>query len=113
MKLRAVLEAATALALLLLGVSASSAGSSDQYEDYRRSAYLTYLNAPGPLDDITKVPRLRISFGERSYGVVMDTGSTGIVVSADKIPNINRLHRWGQASSHIPALVASWLASGS
>jgi hypothetical protein len=36
-----VLEAATALALLLLGVSASSAGSSDQYEDYRRSAYLT------------------------------------------------------------------------
>jgi len=33
-----VLEAAIALALLLLGVSASSAGSSDQYEDYRRSA---------------------------------------------------------------------------
>jgi hypothetical protein len=28
-----------------------------------------------PLDDI-QVPRLRVSFGERSYSVVMDTGST-------------------------------------
>jgi hypothetical protein len=110
-----VLEAAIALALLLLGVSASSAGSSDQYEDYRRSAYLTYLNAPGPLDDITEVPRLRISFGERSYGVVMDTGSTGIVVSADKIPNINRLQSLGPGkltySSSGRIMVGQWVVT--
>lgn len=90
-----VLRAAPAIALLLFGVSPSSAGSPRQYEDYHKSAYLPYINAPGPLEDITEVPRLRISFGTRSYGVVMDTGSTGVVVSADKIPNIRGLQSLG------------------
>ena len=90
-----VLRAAPAIALLLFGVSASSAGSPRQYEDYHKSAYLPYINAPGPLEDITEVPRLRISFGTRSYSVVMDTGSTGVVVSADKIPNIRGLQSLG------------------
>jgi hypothetical protein len=67
-----VVRAAPAIALLLFGVSASSAGSPRQYEDYHDSAYLPYLNAPGPLDDIAEVPRLRVSFGEHSYSVVMD-----------------------------------------
>jgi hypothetical protein len=89
------LQAATAIALLLLGLAPTFAGSSGRYEGYRNSAYLTYLNAPGPLDDITEVPRLRISFGERSYGAVMDTGSTGVVVSADKIPNLAGLQSLG------------------
>ena len=110
-----VLRAATAIALLLFGVSASSAGSPRQYEDYHKSAYLPYINAPGPLDDITEVPRLRISFGERSYGVVMDTGSTGIVVSADKIPNINRLQSLGPGkltySSSGRIMVGQWVVT--
>jgi hypothetical protein len=54
------------------GRTQRTAGSPRQYEDYHDSAYLPYLNAPGPLDDITEVPRLRVSFGERSYSVVMD-----------------------------------------
>jgi hypothetical protein len=85
----------TTIALLVLGLVPAAAGSSGRYEDYRDSAYLPYLNAPGPLDDITEVPRLRISFGKRSYDVVMDTGSTGVVVSADKIPDIDGLPSMG------------------
>jgi hypothetical protein len=73
-----VLQAATASALLLLGLAPTSAGSSSRYEGYSRSAYLPYLNAPSPVDDLTEVPLLRISFGERSYDVMMDTGSTGV-----------------------------------
>jgi hypothetical protein len=100
-----VLEAAIALALLLLGVSASSAGSSDQYEDYRRSAYITLPQRPSPLDDITEVPRLRISFGERSYGVVMDTSRR------KRYQTSTACNHWGQASSRIPTLVASWVVT--
>lgn len=110
-----VARAATAVALLLLGLSATSAGSPGQYEDFHYSAYLPYLNGPGPVDDITEVPRLRVSFGERSYGVVMDTGSTGVVVSADKIPNIDRLQSLGPGkltySSSGRIMVGTWVVT--
>jgi len=77
------------IAWLVLGIAPASAGSPGWYDEYNRGVYLPYVNAPGPHDDITMLPRLRISFGRRSYGAVMDTGSTGVVVSADKIPNID------------------------
>src|SRR5262245_55715862 len=76
---------------LALGVAPLWAGSPGRYDDYRQGVYLPYLDAPGVNDDIATLPHLRISFGARSYGVVMDTGSTGIVVSADKIPSIDQL----------------------
>src|SRR5580704_7861672 len=40
-------------------------------------------------------PHLGLSFGGRQLRAVMDTGSTGIVVSATAIPNIDRLPRLG------------------
>ena len=89
------LAALVAVIWLALGVAPLHAGSPGRYDDYRHGAYLPYLNAPGANDDIATLPRLRISFGERSYGAVMDTGSTGIVVSADKIPNIDHLRSLG------------------
>ena len=110
-----VSQAATAIALLMLGVAPAPAGSPGQYEGYRDSAYLPYLNAPAPLDDITEVPRLRISFGTRSYGVVMDTGSTGVVVSADKIPNIDGLQSLGPGkltySSSGRIMIGQWVVT--
>jgi hypothetical protein len=110
-----VLQAARAIALLMLGLAPAPAGSPGQYEDYRDSAYLPYLNAPAPLDNITEVPRLRISFGGHSYGAVMDTGSTGVVVSADKIPNIDSLKSLGPGkltySSSGRIMIGQWVVT--
>jgi hypothetical protein len=80
-----------AIAWLLVGIAPALAGSPGRYDGYDKGVYLPYVNAPGPGEDIRRLPWLRISFGGRSYRAVMDTGSTGVVVSADKIPNIDRL----------------------
>jgi hypothetical protein len=84
--------------IVLLATVPALAGSPGRYDDHNQGVYLPYANAPGPGEDITALPRLRISFGGRSYGAVMDTGSTGVVVSADKIPNLaSLLARSGRA----------------
>jgi hypothetical protein len=80
---------------IVLAVVPAIADPLGRYEAYRDGVYLPYVNAPGPRDNLVAVPRLRISFGGRGYGVVMDTGSTGIVVSADKIPRIDTLPSLG------------------
>ena len=104
-----------AIAWLLLGIVSAAAGSPGRYDAYDREAYLSYLNAPGPHDDIAAVPRLRISFGGRSYDAVMDTGSTGVVVSADKIPNIDRLPSLGPGeltySSSGRIMIGRWVVT--
>jgi hypothetical protein len=109
------LPLAASLALLLLGAAQASGGSPSRYEAFRRGAYLPYLNAPAPDGDIARVPRLRISFGARSYDVVMDTGSTGVVVSADKIPNIDRLQSLGRGeltySSSGRVMIGQWVVT--
>src|SRR5262249_42269469 len=86
MTVRPVAMGIQALAALALGVSPAFAASPGPYAGFEQGAYLAYLNAPARGGELTQPPRLRISFGGRSYAVVMDTGSTGIVVSADKIP---------------------------
>jgi hypothetical protein len=95
MTARSIAWAAGAVAALVLGALPALAASSNPYDAFDQTAFLAYLNAPDVGADLTRPPRLRISFGGRSYAVVMDTGSTGIVVSADKIPNIDRLQSLG------------------
>ena len=100
MTARPLAWAAGAVAALVLGAGAvlgavRASASSNPYDAFDQTAFLAYLNAPDAGADLTRPPRLRISFGGRSYAVVMDTGSTGIVVSADKIPNIDRLQSLG------------------
>jgi hypothetical protein len=82
-------------AVAALVAAPALAASSNPYDAFDQTAFLAYLNAPDAGADLTRPPRLRISFGGRSYAVVMDTGSTGIVVSADKIPNIDQLQSLG------------------
>src|SRR5262245_31371527 len=83
LRLSAVLALRSALALapilpaalsigLLLGAVPASAGSPSRYQEYDQGAYLPYVNAPGPSDDIIASPLLRVSFGGRSYAAVMD-----------------------------------------
>jgi hypothetical protein len=101
--------------IALLGIVPAVAGSPGRYDDYNQGVYLPYANAPGPGEDITALPRLRISFGGRSYGAVMDTGSTGVVVSADKIPNIASLQSLGAGeltySSSGRIMIGQWVVT--
>jgi len=106
----------TALSIgLLLGAVPAAAGSPSRYQEYDQGAYLPYVNAPGPSADIIASPLLRVSFGGRSYGAIMDTGSTGVVVSADKIPNINSLPSLGPGeltySSSGRIMIGRWVAT--
>ena len=106
----------TALSIgLLLGAVPAAAGSPSRYQEYDQGAYLPYVNAPGPSVDIIASPLLRVSFGGRSYAAIMDTGSTGVVVSADKIPNINSLPSLGPGeltySSSGRIMIGRWVAT--
>src|SRR5262252_6509155 len=106
----------TALSIgLLLGAVPASAGSPSRYQDYDQGAYLPYVNAPGPSADIVASPLLRVSFGGRSYAAVMDTGSTCVVVSADKIPNIASLQSLGPGqltySSSGRIMIGRWVVT--
>src|SRR5262249_59047936 len=65
-----------ALAGLALGVLPAAAAPQSPYGGYEQGAYLAYLNAPASGGDLTEPPRLRISFGARTYALVMDTAST-------------------------------------
>ncbi len=83
--------AASTLALALAGEAPAAGG----YEEFQRGIYLSYANAVGPNEDIARLPLLRASFGGPPFNIVMDTGSTGIVVSAHRIPNIDALPSLG------------------
>jgi hypothetical protein len=60
-----------------------------------RGVLLRYLNAPPAGADLRAPPHLVLSFGGRQRRAVMDTGSTGIVVSATAIPGIDQLPNLG------------------
>ncbi|MBV9630571.1 MAG: hypothetical protein JO230_20930, partial [Xanthobacteraceae bacterium] len=59
--------------------------------------FLRYLNAPTASDDLREPPHLTLSFGGRHRTAVMDTGSTGVVVSASAIPGFDQLPQDGPA----------------
>lgn len=84
---RAVLLGAGLIAL----APATRAGARPNYESDRRGIFLGFLNAPGPGDAIARSPRLGLSFGGEASPVLVDTGSTGIVVSAGRIPDVDAL----------------------
>ncbi len=56
-----------------------------------KTVLLPFLNAPLAGDAIRRPPALRLSFGGPSIRAVMDTGSTGVVVAARAIPNVDAL----------------------
>ena len=115
MAARSILQVSGAATLFLLSSAPAPADSPDRYNEYHRGVYLAYTNAPDPHDDIANLPRLRISFGGQSYSAVMDTGSVGVVVSAEKIPNIHRLQSLGPGqltySSSGRIMIGQWVVT--
>jgi hypothetical protein len=53
--------------------------------------FLAFLNAPQGRAPLRVPPRLLVSFGGSPVVAVMDTGSTGIVISASAIPDVANL----------------------
>lgn len=53
--------------------------------------FMRYLNAPAAGGGLREPPHLTLSFGGRGLNAVMDTGSTGVVVSASAIPGFDQL----------------------
>ena len=62
------------------------------------SVFLPYLNAPLGAAPLNRPPALGLSFGGPMLRTVMDTGSTGVVVSARSIPDVDKLPSLGPGS---------------
>lgn len=78
-----------ALALTSLCAWAWATDAPPDYSRYTQGVFLSYVNVDG--GPIHAPPKLLISFGGEQRPAVMDTGSTGIVVSADQIPHWDTL----------------------
>jgi hypothetical protein len=76
-------------------VVASPGGAQPPDKPDGPSAFLRFLNRRESGGDLQKPPHLGLSFGGRQVRAVMDTGSTGIVVSATSIPDVDRLPNRG------------------
>ncbi len=80
-----------AKAFLCLSTLAGAAAEANPYAGYDWSVFLPYINAPASDGDITASPLLRISFGGATRTAILDTGSTGVVISASDIPGVDTL----------------------
>jgi hypothetical protein len=78
-------------ALFAASVVALSCAAQPHDKADGQSVFLRFLNRGELGGNLQNPPHLGLSFGGRQLRAVMDTGSTGIVVSATAIPNIDRL----------------------
>ncbi|HZO45455.1 MAG TPA: hypothetical protein VFB68_06150 [Xanthobacteraceae bacterium] len=108
-------RAAAVVVAAAFGLAGTPVATANPYEDFHRGIFLGYANAPGENQNITRVPKLRISFGDAPTEIVMDTGSTGILVSASRIPNIDALPSHGDGrltySSSGRVMIGRWVVT--
>ncbi|MHB2206259.1 hypothetical protein [Methylobacterium sp. CM6257] len=91
-RLRLALLRCGVLCAGLLGLAgAVAAEPRPDYAADDRGIFLRFLTAPGPDEDLARSPRLGLSFGGEIRPVLVDTGSTGIVVSAARISGLETL----------------------
>ncbi len=79
---------AAALAMTPLAVGAQGVEAPD-YAPFKSGVFLRYLNAAE--GGIRETPRIGLSFGDRVLRATLDSGSTGVVVAARFIPNVDQL----------------------
>jgi hypothetical protein len=82
-------------ALATACMAAASALAQPAEQTRQGGVFLRYLNIPEAGGELRRSPDLWLSFGGSRQPAVMDTGSTGIVVSAASIPNVDQLPRRG------------------
>jgi hypothetical protein len=82
-------------ALLAASVAALSVAAQPRDKADGQGVFLRFLDRREPGGYVQNPPHLGLSLGGRQLRAVMDTGSTGIVVSATAIPNIDRLPNRG------------------
>jgi predicted aspartyl protease len=73
----------------------STASAVREGETAMSAPTLEFLNAPAADAPLVDVPRLAIGIGGRMHQAVVDTGSTGVVLSASGIPDIDHLPSQG------------------
>jgi hypothetical protein len=64
------------------------------FEQFHGSVFLRYLNSDGP--QLNGTPQIGLSFGGSVLRATLDSGSTGIVVAAGSIPNLDQLPSLGE-----------------
>ncbi len=75
-----------------LSSAQAQTASAPDYAGAGASTFLAFLNAPMAGQPTTRSPKLGLAFGDGQVRRgVMDTGSTGVVVSATSIPNLEQL----------------------
>jgi hypothetical protein len=79
---------AVAIGLTAMGANAGAAPP-------QSGTFLEFTNAPAPSQPLTEVPHLRIGVDGSLVSAVMDTGSTGVVISATSIPHLDQLKSLG------------------
>lgn len=103
--------------LLLTAILASTAlpafAQNPDFPPGADTVLLPYLDATG--GPAERSPTLHMSFGGEPIRAIMDTGSTGIVVSADVIPGIESLQAQGPGkltyTSSGRVMVGSWVVT--
>ena len=98
--------------LLAASILAASGVAQPHDKADGESVFLRFLNRHDSGGYLQNPPHLGLSFGGRQLRAVMDTGSTGIVVSATAIPNIDRLPNRGPGTLTYTSSAASSGAIG-
>lgn len=81
--------------LTAIAVAASPCAAQPSDKADGRGVYLSFLSKRQDSGNLQRPPLLGMSFGGTQHRAVMDTGSTGIVVAASSIPDIDRLPNRG------------------
>lgn len=102
------------LAALFLGVLVSrAAADGPDYSAFRSDIFLPFLKSGS--DRMPEIPHLHLALGGRQVRATLDTGSTGIVVSASSIPGLAKLQSLGDGrvtyTSSARIMLGKWVVT--
>lgn len=109
------LVAAVAAGAALLAPARPALAEEPTFETGKASLFLPYFRAPEAGEPLERLPHLAVEIGGKRTRVVVDSGSTGLVLSANRIPGIDSLQVLGPAkltySSSGQIMVGRWVVT--